>query len=115
MTNKEVIEQLKSLKAHCESMKESGEEWEKDVQALEYAITELERTAQEVPVQEQLKEIYPTTIEFYASLQSIIDNRMVTSDEAIKLNLQINSNMYDVNDVYRGIILIYQRLLECFR
>ena len=53
MLNKEVIEQLKSLKAHCESMKESGEEWEKDVQAIEYAITELERTAQEVPVQEQ--------------------------------------------------------------
>lgn len=53
MLNKEVIEQLKSLKAHCESMKESGEEWEKDVQALEYAIEELERTAQEVPVQEQ--------------------------------------------------------------
>lgn len=53
MLNKEVIEQLKSLKAHCESMKESGEEWEKDVQALEYAIKELERTAQEVPVQEQ--------------------------------------------------------------
>ena len=84
-------------------------------QTIEYAITELERTAHEVPVQEQLNEIYPTTIEFYASLQSIIDNRMVTSDEAIKLNLQINSNMYDVNDVYRGIILIYQRLLECFR
>ena len=55
MCNKEVIEQLKSLKAHCESMKESGEEWEKDVQALEYAIKELERTAQEVSVQEQLK------------------------------------------------------------
>lgn len=57
MLNKEVIEQLRSLKAHCESMRGSGEEWEKDVQALEYAITELERTAQEVPVQEQLKHI----------------------------------------------------------
>ena len=34
-------------------MKESGEEWEKDVQALEYAIAQLERTAQEVPVREQ--------------------------------------------------------------
>lgn len=54
MLNKEVIEQLKSLKAHCETMKESGEEWKKDVQALEYAIKELERTAQEVPVHEQL-------------------------------------------------------------
>lgn len=53
MLKKEVIEQLKSLKAHCESMRESGEKWEKDVQALEYAIEELERTAQEVPVQEQ--------------------------------------------------------------
>ena len=56
MSNKEVIEQLRSLKAHCESMKESGEEWDKDAQALEYAIKELERTAQEVPVQEQLIE-----------------------------------------------------------
>lgn len=55
MLKKEVIEQLRSLKAHCESMKESGEEWEKDVQALDIAIKELERTAQEVPVQEQLK------------------------------------------------------------
>lgn len=34
-------------------MKGSGEEWEKDVQALEYAIKELKRTAQEVPVREQ--------------------------------------------------------------
>lgn len=57
MSNKEVIEQLKSLKAHCESMKESGEEWDKDAQALEYAIKELERTAQEVTVQEQLNQI----------------------------------------------------------
>lgn len=55
MLNKEVIEQLRSLKAHCESMKESGEEWEKDVQALDIAITQLERTAQEVSVQEQSK------------------------------------------------------------
>lgn len=47
MSNKEVIEQLRSLKVHCESMKESGEEWERDVQALEYAIEELEGTAQE--------------------------------------------------------------------
>lgn len=53
MLKKEVIEQLESLKSHCESMKDSGEEWEKDVQALDIAIKELERTAQEVPVQEQ--------------------------------------------------------------
>jgi len=62
MLNKEVIEQLKSLKAHCESMKESGEEWEKDVQALEYAIEELERTAQEVPVLEQLQDSITTKL-----------------------------------------------------
>ena len=62
MLKKEVIEQLKSLKAHCESMKESGEEWEKDVQALEYAIKELERTAQEVPVQEQSQPLITTKL-----------------------------------------------------
>lgn len=53
MNKREVIKQLISLKTHCESMKGSGEEWEKDVQALEYAIKELERTAQEVSVREQ--------------------------------------------------------------
>ena len=47
------VEQLRSLKAHCESMKESGEEWKKDIQALEYAIEKLTKTYQEVPVQEQ--------------------------------------------------------------
>lgn len=62
MLKKEVIEQLESLKSHCESMKDSGEEWEKDVQALDIAIKELERTAQEVPVQEQLQSSITTEL-----------------------------------------------------
>lgn len=114
MNKREILERAIELK-ECSEEFESVEFLESDVEFFADVVEIIQRTAQEVPVQEQLKEIYPTTIEFYASLQSIIDNRMVTSDEAIKLNLQINSNMYDVNDVYRGIILIYQRLLECFR
>ena len=62
MLKKEVIKQLESLRAHCESMKESGEEWEKDIQALDIAIKELERTAQEVPVQEQLQSSITTEL-----------------------------------------------------
>ena len=62
MLKKEVIKQLESLRAHCESMKDSGEEWEKDVQALDIAIKELERTAQEVPVQEQLQSSITTEL-----------------------------------------------------
>lgn len=42
----EVIEQLKSLKSHCENMSEGMTDvgcgiWDKDVQALEYAINVL--------------------------------------------------------------------------
>ncbi|WP_300381506.1 hypothetical protein [Clostridium sp.] len=54
MNREETIEHLKGMKA---DYLEYGLK-EDDVQALEYAINELERTAQEVPVQEQsIKEI----------------------------------------------------------
>ena len=53
--NKEALIQLKFLLfkfKNFEVVETAGE----DVQALEYAINELERTAQEVPVQEQSSE-----------------------------------------------------------
>ena len=58
MNRQEAIRQLIDLhykfRNYCEV-----ETTEADVQVLEYAINELERTAQEVPVQEQ-----PKTLEF---------------------------------------------------
>ena len=86
MSNKEVIEQLESLKAHCESMRESGEEWEKDVRALEYAIRELERTAQEVPVQEQ------STI--YVNLDENFTKEVI--ETISKLNKLLNQKLTEV-------------------
>ena len=55
MNRKEVIEQLKDLRADRKSFMVSDydEVYAKDVQALDYVIKELERTAPEVPVQEQ--------------------------------------------------------------
>ena len=38
MTTREIIEQLEDLKLHCETMTEGGDNWEKDIAALEYAI-----------------------------------------------------------------------------
>lgn len=57
MNRKEVINQLKELIEDRKSFMvgDYDEVYDKDVQALEYAIKEL--TAQEVPVQEQLLEI----------------------------------------------------------
>ncbi|MDQ0149154.1 hypothetical protein ACFO6R_06070 [Eubacterium multiforme] len=56
MNKENCIEQLKDLKKHCEYQHQNSDEiWGEDIKALEYAIKELERTAQEVPVQEQLK------------------------------------------------------------
>ena len=42
MSKQEVIEQLKSLKAHCEDFKDEDNIFAKDVEALEYAINYLE-------------------------------------------------------------------------
>ena len=41
MTRREVIEQLESLLAHCKTMHESGEIWERDCEALNIAIAAL--------------------------------------------------------------------------
>ncbi len=54
MNKKEVLNQLKSLHYDMEHFQEI-ESKEEDVKALEYAINELERTAQKVAVQEQYK------------------------------------------------------------
>lgn len=42
MTIHEAIEQLKSLLDHCKTMRESGEVWVRDCEALDVAIKELE-------------------------------------------------------------------------
>lgn len=53
MNREEKIAKLKELR-DCSLHYESYEVKEDDVEALIWAINELERTAQEVPVQEQL-------------------------------------------------------------
>lgn len=88
MTNKEVIEQLKSLKAHCESMKESGEEWEKDVQALEYEIEELERTAQVVSVQEIIENQIEKLIDIQEENKNFHHNNCIAT--CLAVSAQIN-------------------------
>lgn len=52
MDKEKTLMQLKDLLYNFENF-ESVETTEDDVQALKYAIKELERTAQEVPVQDQ--------------------------------------------------------------
>lgn len=56
MNKKEAIAQLESLISDCKEF-ESVNPTEKDVQALELGIAALKETAQEVPVQEQVKQI----------------------------------------------------------
>ena len=67
MINKEIIEQLKSLKIHCEDFRD-GEScvWSKDVEALDMAIEALKKqaakqatsnyTSEWIPVSERLPE-----------------------------------------------------------
>lgn len=59
MTNKEIIEQLKSLKSHCEDFRDGEDSvWAKDVEALDAAIEALEKqvASEWIPVSEKLPE-----------------------------------------------------------
>lgn len=63
MTNQEIIEQLKSLKSHCEDFRDGDDSvWAKDVEALGSAIEALEKqaisnyTSEWIPVSERLPE-----------------------------------------------------------
>ena len=53
MTRREVIEQLESLLAHCKTMHESGEIWERDCEALNIAIAALRG-----PTREQVEKVW---------------------------------------------------------
>lgn len=61
MNKKEALNQLKSLHYLLEHFQEI-ESKEEGVKALKYAINELERTAQEGPVQEQSEDSITTNI-----------------------------------------------------
>lgn len=50
MTNQEIIEQLKSLKSHCEDFRDEEDcVWSKDVEALDWAIEAVERQTPKKP------------------------------------------------------------------
>lgn len=86
MNNKQAIEQLKDLKKDRESFltKDADEVYTKDIEAIDIAIRTLERTAQEVPVQEQLIEklkylsnsIDSAISEVVQNLKSTIDDKL---------------------------------------
>ena len=93
---------------------------QKDVAALEYAINELEKTAQEVPVQEQsngLKKYhdqYPTEITFITGLSPFrklgIEGHK-KCDEAIKVNIIIDSPLYNKSEVLKSLNEAFNRIL----
>lgn len=50
MTEREIIEQLKSLRTHCEDFREDeGCVWSKDVEALDWAIEAVEKQIPKKP------------------------------------------------------------------
>ena len=115
MKKKEALNQLKSLHYLPEHFQEI-ESREEDVKALEYAVNELEKTAQEVPVQEQSDNIYPTEIEIIRPIETYdsISNILRISDDAIRLKLTISSNLYLKQNVKEELNLACQKLLKYF-
>lgn len=63
MIKQEIIEQLKSLKSHCEDFRDGEDSvWAKDVEALDAAIEALEKqaTSEWIPASERLPEEHDT-------------------------------------------------------
>ncbi|WP_034849828.1 BC1881 family protein [Clostridium hydrogeniformans] len=97
MNKKEVINQLKSLKEHCEGWKE--EPWVDDVQALDYAIKKLEETTLEVPVQEQLEKLYLSNV----SIKDLVDELLKRNDCVTELRAEPYEK-YSISREYNGTI-----------
>lgn len=63
----------------------------------------------------KLAKYYPTKVELSCPLENYYaDGTILKSDEAIKLTLSINSNLYDINDIRKELNLIYLKLLGYF-
>lgn len=104
MNKEEVLIQLRDLHYNLKDF-ESVESTENDVQAVEYAIKKLERTAREVPVQEQfinskIKKLYRLII-FIVIIQvlgTVINctytiKRLDYQEKVIKQILEVTSNI----------------------
>lgn len=88
---------------------------EKENTILKKDIEILKReSAQEVPVQEQKSNSYPTNLNFEVPLPLISDNRTLHDGNFINLSLTISSSMYKKEDILREIKIICQQLLKCF-
>lgn len=59
MTEREIIEQLKSLKCHCEDFRNEDSVWSKDVEALNGAIEAVEKHIPKKPVLRKQMGLFP--------------------------------------------------------
>ncbi|RII32134.1 hypothetical protein D2A34_24760 [Clostridium chromiireducens] len=77
------------------------------------------KTAQEVPYQEQLENIYPiqSTIinKVNDGIAVINGDTIIDASQAIRLEIRINDNRYNKNQVYESVKIACQKLLEYFR
>lgn len=63
--------------------------------------------------------LYPTKLEFLqpignGSVKSIFNNVLINSTEAISIKIEINSNLYQKEDVKKALNQACQRFLEYF-
>ncbi|KOM88763.1 hypothetical protein FDB30_03645 [Clostridium botulinum] len=76
------------------------------------------KTALEVPVQEQFKDIYPTRLKIINKINNgrtiINDHIIVDSSEAIEIEIQINDSRYDKKQVRESIKIACQKLVQYF-
>lgn len=115
MNREQALERAIELK-ECSEKFESVSFLDNDKEFFEYVVKELEKTAQEVPVQEQSDNIYPTEIEIIRPIETYdsISNILRISDDAIRLKLTISSNLYLKQNVKEELNLACQKLLKYF-
>ena len=123
MNKEDIIMTLKNFKEGAED-REVYRFTEEDVEFFNEAIRWLERTAQEVPVQEQYKEFedyhssYPNEISITVGLSLLkkigIEEANKKDNEAITVKVNVDSSLYNKKEVTKSLKYAFYKILKSY-
>lgn len=100
MNKEEAVKQLKDLKAHCQCYSPEPP-WNKDVEALELAISELKKDAPERPIQIQERKLQSYYKKIRIALITIIVFSLITSAINIYTTYQYRQSINKENTFFQ--------------
>lgn len=111
MTKQEIIEQLKSLKSHCEDFRDGEDSvWAKDVEALDAAIEALEKqaakqatsnyTSEWIPCSERLPEEHDTMFAKFKGTDKWSDSMFAKKSDKVNVTVEFDDGSRMTQTLY---------------